>query len=67
MLIKKSILTVCGGTCAILVTVVCIPYFALQICINPTRNTFLVPKKPQKLTKFEHISSIILSCLKLAK
>ena len=29
----------------ILVTLVCISYFALQISINPTRDTFLVSKK----------------------
>ena len=29
----------------ILVTFVGISYFALQICINPTRDTFLVSKK----------------------
>ena len=46
-LLKKESCAVCGETCAILVTVACIPYFVLQICINPTRNTFLVTKKPK--------------------
>ena len=49
----------------ILVTFLCISYFASQICINPTRDTLLVSKK--KLTKFVHISSIIPSYLKMSK
>ena len=36
----------------ILVTFVGISYFASQICINPTRDTFLISKK---LPKFAHI------------
>ena len=36
---------------AMFVTFVCIFYFALQICINLTRNTFLVPREK----KFEFI------------
>ena len=44
--LKKASCAVCGETCAILVTTVCISYFASQICINPTRNTFLVHPPP---------------------
>ena len=47
VLLKKVSCAVCGETCAILVTVACISYFASQVCINPTRNTFLVPQKPK--------------------
>ena len=42
-----------------LVTFVCILYFALQICINPTRDTFLISRWKKKLTKFVYTSSII--------
>ena len=63
--LKKVSCFVCGETCAIVNTFVCITHFASQICINSNRDTFLVPKK--NLTNFLHISSIIPSCLKLAK
>ena len=48
----------------VLVTFVRISYFALQICINSTWDTFLVSTK--KLTKFIHISAIIPSYLKIS-
>ena len=48
-----------------LVASVGISNFASQICINSTRDTFLVSKK--KLTKFVHISSIISAYLKMSK
>ena len=48
----------------VLVTFVSISYFASQICINSTWDTFLVSKK--KLTKFIHMSAIISSYLKMS-
>ena len=42
-----------------LVTFVCILYFALQICINPTRDTFLISRWKKKLTKFVYTGSIV--------
>ena len=66
-LFKKASCAVCAETCAILVTVVWIFCFSSPIYINPTRNTFLVPSPPKKLTKFVHINSIIPSCIKMAK
>ena len=51
------------GFGTILVTSVGISYFASQICMNSTRDTFIVSKK--KLTKYVHISSIISSYLKI--
>ena len=47
---------------AMLVTFVCILYFVSQICINPTRDTFLISRGKKKLTKFVYTSSIIPSC-----
>ena len=42
-----------------LVTFVCVLYFASQICINPTRDTFLVSRGKKKLAKFVYTSSIV--------
>ena len=44
---------------AMLVTFVCILYFASQICINPTRDTFLISRGEKKLTKSGYTSSVI--------
>ena len=44
---------------AMLVTFVCILYFASHICINPTRDTFLISRGEKKLTKSGYTSSVI--------
>ena len=44
---------------AMFVTFVCISYFALQICVNLTRETFLVSLE-KKLTKFVYFLETIM-------
>ena len=58
--LKKVSCFACGETCTIVVTFVSISYFASQICINPNRDTLLVPKKkPDKFFTYKFNHSIL--------